>query len=123
MNIKPANFTRRSKSLVRKFAHEGRYHLIPLYWFFRLSDFAREGMDHSGSYRFADHMYRGVPSGRSWIGRWLDSVLLRLPSTRSMRQRCFESRDAMHQTFAAHQARDTGEPFRILTAPCGLPRD
>jgi SAM-dependent methyltransferase len=80
-------------------------------------------MEHSGSYRFADHMYRGVPSGRGWIGRWIDSALLKLPATRSMRQRCFESRDAMLQAFAAHRATQPSEHFRILTVPCGLPRD
>ena len=80
-------------------------------------------MEHSGSYRFADHMYRGVPSGRGWIGRWLDAVLLKLPATRSMRQRCFASRDAMRGVFSAHVALRNNEPFRILTVPCGLPRD
>jgi hypothetical protein len=120
---KPANFTRRSKSFVRKFAREGRYHLIPVYWLLRLSDFAREGMEHSGSYRFADHMYRGVPSGRGFLGRWIDAILLKLPATRSMRRRCFESRDAMLKAFAGHRATHPSEPFRILTVPCGIPRD
>lgn len=119
----PANFTRRSKSLTKKFIREGRIHFIPLYWFLRLSDFAREGMDHSGSFRFADHLYRGVPSGRGPIGRWLDAILLKLPSSRSMRQRCFESRDAMLNMFAVHRAERPAEPFRVLTVPCGLPRD
>jgi len=120
---KPANFTRRSKSFVKKFASEGRYHLIPVYWLLRLSDFGREGMEHSGSYRFADHMYRGVPSGRGVLGRWIDAILLKLPATRSMRQRCFKSRDAMLQAFTAHNATRQFEPYRILTVPCGLPRD
>src|SRR6266436_3405317 len=97
----PANFTRRTKDFVSKFARTGQFHFIPLYWLLRLSDFAREGMEHSGSYRFADHMYRGVPSGRGWIGRWLDSLLLKLPASRSMRQRCFASRDAMRRAFDA----------------------
>ena len=121
--IKPANFTRRSKSFVKKFAREGRFHLIPIYWLLRLSDFAREGMEHSGSHRFADHMYRGVPSGRGLLGRWIDAVLLKLPATRSMRQRCFKSRDAMASAFAAHRQARPSEPFRILTVPCGFPRD
>ena len=120
---KPANFTRRSKSFVKKFAREGRYHLIPVYWLLRLSDFGREGMEHSGSYRFADHMYRGVPSGRGFLGRWIDSILLKLPATRSMRQRCFKSRDAMLHAFTAHCAAHVSEQFRVLSVPCGLPRD
>jgi SAM-dependent methyltransferase len=120
---KPANFTRRSASFVAKFARERRYHLIPLYWLLRLSDLAREGMERSGSYRFADHLYRGIPSGRGWIGRCLDAMLLDLPATRSMRQRCFESRDAMRSAFDTFQRGSSAGPFRILTIPCGLPRD
>lgn len=120
---RPANFTRRSRSLVSRFAQEGRFLLIPLYWLLRLSDFAREGMEHSGSYRFADHMYRGEPSGRGPIGRLLDRILLGLPATRSMRQRCFEARDTMRREFEAYLASGQSEPFRILTIPCGLPRD
>ena len=118
--VQPANFTRRSKSFAAKFAREGRYHFIPLYWLLRLSDFAREGMEHSGSYRFADHLYRGVPSGRGLLGRLLDAAVLKLPAARGMRQRCFEARDAMCEAFAKHVG---AEPFRILTVPCGLPRD
>lgn len=120
---KPANFTRQSKSFVTKFIREGRYHFIPLYWLLGLSDFAREGMAKSGSWRFADHMYRGVPSGRGLLGRWLDGLLMRLPATRSMRSRCFASRDEMRTAFDAHREREGVAPFRILTVPCGLPRD
>lgn len=119
----PANFTRHSESFVAKFIREGRLHFIPLYWLLRLSDFGREGMDHSGSYLFADHMYRGIPSGRGRLGRWLDALLLKLPATRSMRQRCFEARDAMRRSFDLHVASGDAGPFRILTVPCGLPRD
>ena len=123
LDAKPANFTRRSKSFVRKFIRERRFHLVPVYWLLRLSDFAREGMENSGSYRFADHMYRNQPSGRGWLGRWIDSILLKLPSTRSMRQRCFQSRDSARRAFDAHCAAKNSQPFRILTVPCGLPRD
>ncbi len=123
ISTRPANFTRQSTSFVAKFAREGRYHFIPLYWLLRLSDFAREGMEHSGSYRFADHMYRGIPSGRGWLGRLLDAALLKLPATRSMRQRCFASRDAMRDTFETYVGLGNTEPFHILTVPCGLPRD
>ena len=120
---KPANFTRQSADFVEKFRREHHYHLIPLYYLLRLSDFAREGMEHSGSYRFADHMYRGIPSGRGPLGRWLDAVLLGLPASRSMRQRCFESRNAMLRAFRQHMRAENAEPFRVLTVPCGLPRD
>jgi len=120
---RPANFTRQSDNFVEKFRREHHYHLIPLYYLLRLSDFAREGMEHSGSYRFADHMYRGVPSGRGLLGRWLDALLLGLPASRSMRHRCFESRNAMLRAFRQRIRSEDGEPFRVLTIPCGLPRD
>jgi len=35
-------------------------------------------IEHSGSYKFADHVYRNEPSGRFGIGRALDAVLLRM---------------------------------------------
>src|SRR4051794_22622515 len=120
---KPANFTRTSQSFVRRFAQEGRFHLIPVYWLLRLSDFAREGMENSGSYRFADHMYRGVPSGRGIFGKWLDGLLLNLPAARSMRKRCFAATSAMHEAFTRHLGNFEDEPFHLLTVPCGLPRD
>ena len=120
---RPANFTRHSTDFVEKFRREGRFHLIPLYHLLRLSDFAREGMENSGSYRFADHLYRAEPSGRGLLGRWLDRLLLGLPASRSMRQRCFASRAALRRAFAAHVASGEPAPFRILTVPCGLPRD
>lgn len=121
--VRPANFTRRSASLPRKFLREGQPWWLPIYWVLRLSDLAREGMDRSGSYRFADHLYAGVPSGRGVIGRWLDAVLLKLPATRSMRSRYVEAQTAMLATFEAHLTSGTGEPFRVLTVPCGIPRD
>src|SRR3954469_19031485 len=123
LSVQPANFTRRSKSLVAKFAREGRFHFIPVYWLLRLSFLAREGMDHSGSFRFADHLYAGVPAGRGWLGRQIDRMLLNLPAARAMRQRCVEAREAMRRAFRAHLAAESAEPFRVLTVPCGLPRE
>src|SRR3954466_7997449 len=111
-----ANFTRRSKSLPAKFAREGRFHFLPIYWLLRLSDFAREGMERSASFRFADHLYRGVPSGRGWLGRRLDALLMALPSSRSMAGRCAAAGEAMREAFAAH---GTAEAFRVMTVPCG----
>src|SRR4051812_19676361 len=102
--VRPANFTRRSASLPRKFLREGEPWWLPVYWFLRLSDLAREGMDRSGSFRFADHLYAGVPSGRGLLGRWLDAVLLKTPAARSMRSRCFEAQAAMLDAFEAHLA-------------------
>ena len=50
----------------------GRLLDIPLYFVLRSSDLAREGLDHSGSWRFADHIYKGEPSGWGPLGRWLE---------------------------------------------------
>lgn len=120
---RPANLTRRSSSFVAKFWRQRQFHLIPLYWLLRQSDFAREGMHHSGSYLFADHMYRDVASGSTWLGRVLDRLLLNLPATRSMRSRCAEARQAMSQRFQEYLQSGEQGTFRLVTAPCGLPRD
>lgn len=121
--IHPANFTRRSACFIQKFRRERRHYLIPLYWMLRMSDLAREGMERSGSYRFADHIYRCQPSGQGWFGRMLDSLLLHLPATRAMRSRYIESRAAMHLAFRDFASSASAQPFRILTVPCGIPRD
>ena len=122
-HMKPANFTRRTANLPAKFAREKRFDLIALYHLLRLSDLAREGIEHSGSYRFADHLYRNEASGRGWFGRWLDRCLLKLPASRAMRSRCARSSEEMHRAFKAHLATGDPKPFRILTVPCGIPRD
>lgn len=121
--IIPANFTRRTANLPAKFRQEGRFALIPLYHILRLSDLAREGIEHSGSYRFADHVYRNEASGRGWLGRWLDRRLLNLDASQAMRSRCTQARDEMVRAFKAYLATGQAEAFRILTVPCGLPRD
>jgi SAM-dependent methyltransferase len=120
MSAQPAHRTRRTADLIAKFKLEGRWHLIPLYHFLRLSDFAREGIENSGSHRFADHMYRAKPSGRGWLGRALDRVLLDLRATRAMRSRCARATEEMKLAFGALAL---PRPFRILTVPCGIPRD
>jgi hypothetical protein len=121
--MKPANFTRRTANFPAKFTRESRFDLLALYYFLRLSDLAREGIEHSGSYRFADHLYRNEASGRGWFGRWLDRCLLKLPASQAMQSRCARSSDEMHRAFKAHLAAGGPEPFRILTVPCGIPRD
>src|ERR1700744_5485753 len=119
----PANRTRRTADLPAKFRREGRYALIPLYHLLRLSDLAREGIDHSGSFRFADHVYRDEASGVGWFGRWLHRLLLNLPASKAMRSRCKRACEAMDRAFNAHLVSGTPGPFRLLTVPCGLPRD
>jgi SAM-dependent methyltransferase len=120
MSARLHNRTRRTDDLLAKFRRERRWHLIPLFHLLRLSDFGREGIENSGSYLFADHMYRNRPSGRGWIGLWLDRVLLNLPASRSMRSRCERAAVEMGRAFAAHAP---SRAFRLLTVPCGLPRD
>lgn len=122
-HMTPANCTRRTASFPAKFARAGRFDLIALYHLLRLSDLAREGIAHSGSYRFADHLYRNEASGRGWLGRWLDKCLLKLPASQAMRSRCARSSDEMHCAFKAWLKAGRAEPFRMLTVPCGIPRD
>jgi SAM-dependent methyltransferase len=49
--------------------------------------------------------------------------LLNLPAATAMRSRCAQARDAMQRAFRTQFAADRPEPFRILTVPCGIPRD
>lgn len=113
------NRTRRSRSLPRKLLRNGQLHWLAAYPLLRLSDLVREGMDRSGSYRFADHLYRARPSGRLLIGRWLDALMLRLPASRAFRQRYIEAA----RTLSGALRRIPDRPVRMLAVPCGLPRD
>lgn len=121
--IRPANFTRRTADIPGKLRQERSYGSLVLYHLLRLSDLAREGIERSGSYRFADHIYANRASGRGLLGRALDRILLNLPATRAIRKRCPESTSAMHDALRAHESSGSAEPFRLLTVPCGLPRD
>jgi putative methyltransferase len=123
------NRTRTSQSIPRKLLRQGKLHLLPVYALMRTSDLAREGIENSGSYRFADHVYRNEPSGRFGIGRAVDAVLLRMRGARSMRNRFHHTQ---HEILAAARALDArcasdpvavSEPFRVLSVPCGIARD
>src|SRR5687767_8662702 len=81
------NRTRTSSSISKRLLREGKLHLLPLYGLARTSDLAREGIENSGSYRFADHVYCARPSGRYLVGKLLDCVLLAMRGARSMRSR------------------------------------
>src|SRR5207244_10535880 len=48
-------------------------------------------------YRFADHIYRNVPSGRGRFGRWLDAKFLAMPAVKSFRNRFLAARDELCQ--------------------------
>jgi hypothetical protein len=120
------NRTRTSESIPRKLLREGKLHLLPVYALMRTSDLAREGIENSGSYRFADHVYRNEASGRFGIGRALDAVLLRMRGARSMRSRFQHSQNeilAAARAFAARTAKADATAFRVLSIPCGIARD
>ena len=115
------NATRRSRSIPRELLRRGAIHLLPLYYLIRLSDLGREGIEHSGSFRFADHIYRGTPSGRTPLGRWIDRRLLAMPAARAFRRRCQHAQSAVRQALETRQ--DGSRPVRVLAVPCGIPRD
>jgi SAM-dependent methyltransferase len=123
------NRTRTSASIPRKLLREGKVHLLPIYALMRTSDLAREGIEHSGSYRFADHVYRNEPSGRFGFGRALDAVLLRMRGARSMRNRFHHAQHEIVSAARAVAARAANDatmatvPFRVLAIPCGIARD
>ena len=93
---------------------------LPIYWLLRTSDLAREGFENSGSYRFADHIYRNEPSGRYGIGRWLDERILKMRAVESFRARFFMSRDELCSFL---QKRTSGGAPDVLSVPCGIPRE
>lgn len=124
------NRTRTSDSIPRKLLRQGKVHLLPIYALMRTSDLAREGIENSGSFRFADHVYRNQPSGRYGIGRALDSVLLRMRGARSMRSRFAHARTEIVAAARAREAQESANPtagasgpFRVLSVPCGIARD
>jgi SAM-dependent methyltransferase len=110
---------------------ESKFHLLPVYAFLTTSDLAREGIRNSGSFRFADHIYRNQPSGRYGVGRVLDRVLLQLRGARSMRSRFFHSRREILRAVGEMRGGSTDVRDRtrsedrlvVLSVPCGIARD
>lgn len=86
-----------------------------------LSDLGREGIEHSGSFRFADHIYRGTPSGRTLLGRWIDACLLALPAAQAFRRRYEQAQRVLRFVLESRPA--DARPLRVLAVPCGIPRD
>ena len=113
------NQTRQSKSIPLSLLKRGRPFDVPLYWLLRTSDLGREGIEHSGSYRFADHIYRNQPSGRGAFGRWLDAKFLSMPATRTFRNRFLAARDELCRLL--HER--SGRALDVLSVPCGIPRE
>jgi len=115
------NRTRVSPSIPRRLWREGKWALLPLYAVLRTSDLAREGMENSGSWRLADHIYRGRPGGRFFVGTAVDALLLSLPSSRSFRLRyLFVRREVEVRVSELLAAQDR---VTVLSVPCGIPRD
>lgn len=117
------NRTRRSSSIPQSLLRRGRVLDLPVYYVLRFSDLAREGLEHSGSHRFADHIYRNVPSGRGALGRWLDARLLSLPAVRSFRVRYLAARDELAAFLTERLLHDHGRTLDVLSVPCGIPRE
>jgi len=117
--MKLANRTRYSSSIPNRLLREGSWHLLPLYYLARLSYLGAEGIENSGSYHFADHIYVGKPKGRFAVGKLLDAALLSLPSSRSFRSRFIHSRDVI----VKRGLENTANSYRVLSVPCGIPRD
>jgi SAM-dependent methyltransferase len=118
------NVTRRSPSIPRRLLREGKPHLLPVYALMLTSDLGREGIERSGSFRFADHIYRNEPSGRFGVGILLDAALLRLPAARSMRNRYIHSRDQIVAEAMRHAAAARGgAELHVLSVPCGIARE
>jgi SAM-dependent methyltransferase len=115
------NRTRASASIELKLLRQGRPLGVLVYWLVRGSDLGREGIEHSGSYRFADHIYRNIPSGHGPFGRWLDAKFLAMPAVKSFRNRFLAARDELCQ-FLADRA-GQGNKLDILSAPAGIPRE
>lgn len=116
-----ANYTRQSRSIPRRLLREGKPHLLPLYGLMLTSDLAREGILNSGSFRFADHVYRARPSGRFGVGYLLDALLLRLPAARSMRSRYVHSREEI--VAEVRRCAPRMEAITVASAPCGIARE
>ena len=114
------NRTRRSRSIVRKLLREGNLHWLPVYALVMQSDLGREGIINSGSYRFADHIYRNQPSGRGPFGRWIDALFLAMPATQAFHRRYKRCQDELRKVAIKIPA---PAPIRVLAVPCGIPRD
>jgi SAM-dependent methyltransferase len=126
-----ANRTRVSQSIPRRLVSERKFHLLPVYALLRTSDLAREGIENSGSFRFADHIYRGKPSGRYGVGLLLDTLLLRLRGARSMRSRFLHSqREVLSALLEPGEDRTSAQAgvrsadsVTVVSVPCGIARD
>src|ERR1700704_2321321 len=107
------NRTRETSNFAEKFRALGRFDLLLLLKILETSDLAREGIANSGSYRFADHIYRNEASGTGSFGKILARVFLSLPSASTMRRRYIKARECM----IAMALSPNFDQFEILTVP------
>lgn len=115
------NRTRTSPSITRRLVTERKLWLVPVYHVLRTSTLAREAIEHSGSYQFADHIYAGRPRGRFLIGTLIDWIFLRLPSAQAFRARYVSAKREIRALVEARAATD--EPIDVLAVPSGLARE
>lgn len=115
------NRTRKVKSIPIKLLSEGKFYLIPIYYLMLTSTLAFEGINNSGSYQFADHIYVGKARGKFVIGKFLDAILLRLPSAQSFRMRYIFAKDEIYKFLSEHIK--VKRKLKILAAPSGLARE
>src|SRR5215469_10054651 len=113
------NRTRRTEHLPAKFRSAHRWDLLLLHGLLRRSFLAREGIENSGSFRFADHLYRNIPRGEGVTGWIIDRILLSLPAARTMRRRYLRSKTEMLAAFRNDWLGSAA--FRVLSIPCGIP--
>jgi len=120
-NVSLYNRTRRTENLPAKFRSAHRWDLLLLHGLLRRSFLGREGIENSGSFQFADHLYRNIPRGEGVSGWLMDRILLSLPAARVMRRRYFRAKTEMLSAFKNDGF--SSAVFRVLTVPCGIPRD
>lgn len=115
------NVTKKSEDIAGRLRSERKYHLLPIYHLLRMSELGREAIENNGSFRFADHVYAGKPKGTNVVGKTVDSILLRLPSARSFRNRYLHSRNELRNVISEREAQS--DPIDILAVPSGLARE
>lgn len=113
------NRTRKSSSIPKRLVQNKLWHLVPIYYLMLTSELAREGIENSGSYRFADHIYARRPRGKYGLGLLLDAVLLKLPSATSMRSRYLHAKDQIIKLAEERK----GQNLDVLATPSGLARE
>ncbi len=113
------NKTRIAKSIPQKLISQGKWYLVPLYYILNTSFLAKEGIENSGSYMFADHIYAQSPKGRFLIGRMIDKFLLHLPSATAMRFRYVKVKEELKKLIKSSPEKE----LHILYVPTGLGRE